>query len=1096
MKYRIIPFLFLLFTLLTVIGYSQSIIINELFNSGTNTDEWIELLVLQDGLDIRGWDIRDFSGSGTAQQPLVFSQNGNWQNLKSGTIIVISAGTALTEDFDPSDYSMTVRSNNTTYFSGTVFNLAGASDAVQIRNFTQAHIFGVSWGTNNASSLPDPKVHFTSGLPSGQSSISFNGSSVAELTSTSNWTFGNTSPTRGIGNTLSNTAWINLLRSRPEGSGSASLSPTVLSGNTNTSIIITYHRDISYDVNTLRIIVPSDFSWSKSISDIDFTNMTCNAFTSGDTIYFTGIIFAADSTQITIQNIKSPIYTGSYKIKVQSGVDGSYGDVAGVPSITVYGAAIPISDVKVNDATGLALKNGDLITVRGIITVGKEFGSPSNIQDNSGGLSIYNFNFSQSVKIGDEILVTAKVNQFNGLNQIGSSTEPPILHSIISTGNIVEPVIATPTIINNDGIGGVENYEGLLVRLNGVTVTELNGSPVSNWAYKNYRLTGSSPSDTVQIRIDDSTGIVGKVAPASKFDIIGVISQYKQVSPFIGGYQIMPRSTIDIISQGPIFAEYPEETDLSSTSLAVTWKTLNPGTSRIHYGKTTAYELGVVEIHQDTMQTEHYVPITSLSPATIYNVQAYSISGTDTSFAGNLIVSTTSAAPTTGQINVYFTKSINSSVSSGEVALGNFNVVSKIVEKINNAKRSIDVALYSLSGTAGGTVASALVSAKQRGVKVRVIGENQNSSTAPWSTLSSNGIPVIFDLYGSNDGTGLMHNKFIVVDYRGGAPESVWVWTGSCNFTDPGTNDDRQNVIEFQDVALAGAYTTEFEEMWGSNTSSPNSTTSRFSAYKLNNTPHKFLIGGVKVESYFSPSDRTEYHIGKTLGKAQNSINTAILTFTRKGLADTIIAKKNTGKKVRIVMDNNTDTGNQYSYLLSNGVDILLKGGSGLLHHKYAIVDAEPLGGVPYLITGSHNWSGSAETRNDENTIIVQDDRIANLYLQEFAARYYEAGGTNPIVLSMKEISNQIPTVYSLSQNYPNPFNPTTNFQFSIVNLQLVSLKIFNILGQEVTTLVNEFKQPGVYQVTWNAGGLSSGVYFYKLQAGSFTDVKKMILAR
>jgi hypothetical protein len=154
------------------------------------------------------------------------------------------------------------------------------------------------------------------------------------------------------------------------------------------------------------------------------------------------------------------------------------------------------------------------------------------------------------------------------------------------------------------------------------------------------------------------------------------------------------------------------------------------------------------------------------------------------------------------------------------------------------------------------------------------------------------------------------------------------------------------------------------------------------------------------------------------------------------------------------------------------------------------------LGGVPYLITGSHNWSGSAETRNDENTIIVQDDRIANLYLQEFAARYYEAGGTNPIVLSMKEISNQIPTVYSLSQNYPNPFNPTTNFQFSIVNLQLVSLKIFNILGQEVTTLVNEFKQPGVYQVTWNAGGLSSGVYFYKLQAGSFTDVKKMILAR
>ena len=136
-----------------------------------------------------------------------------------------------------------------------------------------------------------------------------------------------------------------------------------------------------------------------------------------------------------------------------------------------------------------------------------------------------------------------------------------------------------------------------------------------------------------------------------------------------------------------------------------------------------------------------------------------------------------------------------------------------------------------------------------------------------------------------------------MIDYRGGAADSVWVITGSWNPTDPGTNDDRQNVVEIQDVALAGAYTVEFEEMWGSNTDVANAQTSRFGSRKFNNTPHKFVIGGNKVECYFSPSDRTTSYIGKTLGKAQKSINIATYTLTRKDIADSIIAVKNRGSK-------------------------------------------------------------------------------------------------------------------------------------------------------------------------------------------------------
>jgi S-formylglutathione hydrolase FrmB len=85
---------------------------------------------------------------------------------------------------------------------------------------------------------------------------------------------------------------------------------------------------------------------------------------------------------------------------------------------------------------------------------------------------------------------------------------------------------------------------------------------------------------------------------------------------------------------------------------------------------------------------------------------------------------------------------------------------------------------------------------------------------------------------------------------------------------------------------------------------------------------------------------------------------------------------------------------------------------------------------------------------------------------------------------------------FELSQNYPNPFNPSTNLEFRVSSLGFVSLKIFDVLGREVATLVNEVCPAGVYMVRWDASSLSSGVYFYKLQAGEFTQTRKMVLLR
>jgi hypothetical protein len=106
---------------------------------------------------------------------------------------------------------------------------------------------------------------------------------------------------------------------------------------------------------------------------------------------------------------------------------------------------------------------------------------------------------------------------------------------------------------------------------------------------------------------------------------------------------------------------------------------------------------------------------------------------------------------------------------------------------------------------------------------------------------------------------------------------------------------------------------------------------------------------------------------------------------------------------------------------------------------------------------------------------------------------YNLGGGT--VGIQNQEIE-EIPTSHLLSQNFPNPFNPTTTIKFSIPEASVVILKIYNILGEEVKTLVNEFKEIGNHTTQLDASSLSSGIYLYRMKAGSFVETKKMILLR
>jgi N-acetylneuraminic acid mutarotase len=100
------------------------------------------------------------------------------------------------------------------------------------------------------------------------------------------------------------------------------------------------------------------------------------------------------------------------------------------------------------------------------------------------------------------------------------------------------------------------------------------------------------------------------------------------------------------------------------------------------------------------------------------------------------------------------------------------------------------------------------------------------------------------------------------------------------------------------------------------------------------------------------------------------------------------------------------------------------------------------------------------------------------------------------LITSIEPQKNLTPDVFTLHQNYPNPFNPTTNIEFSIPEAEFVTLKIFNLLGQEVSTLVSDKLKSGTYQYTWDAGSLASGVYLYHIQAGEYVEVRKMVLMK
>ncbi|GJQ62639.1 MAG: hypothetical protein SCALA702_16920 [Melioribacteraceae bacterium] len=747
-----------------------------------------------------------------------------------------------------------------------------------------------------------------------------------------------------------------------------------------------------------------------------------------------------------------------------------------------------IIDIHQNNSSGEPVMLDQVVTVSGIVTVAAEFGTPgpAAVQDSTGGVAVYGSGFASQVAIGDSVTITATVDFFNGATQLGFGSSSSFTNH--GGGYTVEPVVLTLADIVNQAWNGLEAYEGILARINDVTI----GASGNFAGSTNYDITDATGS--LEIRIDDNvSSIIGTPIPSGEVDIIVNVSQYKFNAPYSSGYQVLPRTSADIIvGSGPQILTPVVASDITPNSFTVYYNTAEDGDSEVEYGLTDALELGSVSIDEDT--TYHIVPITGLDPLTTYYFRAVSTNDGGRSEGEIQQVSTSSDNPELGAINVYFNYPVDVSVAMPDnEANGTIDFKAKVLNRINSATESIDIALYSFFGM--DDVADAIVAAKDRGVKIRVVYDDR-AMQGSMQRLVNAGI----QLSQRNITSGIMHNKFAIFDARDTDPVNDWIWTGSWNWTS-GELDWRNNVLEINDPNLAEAYEDEFEEMWGSDGDTPNSSLAKFGSFKSNNTIHTFNIGGKEVHLYFSPSDGTETEIVNVIGTADTSIYFALLAFTSNPIFDAIENRYNAGvTDIRGIISDANINGSEFDNLQPISETFQYNLG-GKLHHKYGMVDVSNIYSDPAVITGSHNWSNAANTTNDENTLIIKDIHIANQYMQEFKKRYNELGGTTdfviPVITSVEgETTEILPTDITLNQNYPNPFNPVTTISFTLPERMNIELSVYNMLGEKVAEVYSGERQAGVNFIDFNANNLSSGVYIYNLKTPQGIYSKKLTLLK
>ncbi len=413
------------------------------------------------------------------------------------------------------------------------------------------------------------------------------------------------------------------------------------------------------------------------------------------------------------------------------------------------------------------------------------------------------------------------------------------------------------------------------------------------------------------------------------------------------------------------------------------------------------------------------------------------------------------------KIHVYFNKSVDNKASALVDAQRVVSIDDTVVSYIDKAQHSIDLCIYNTTST---LIVTAVNNAYNRGVAIRYIMDSSTSNSALYG-LNSN-INTI-----ENNSSGIMHNKFVIIDYD--IPENTVLITGSTNFTSQSIDDDYNNIIIFKDNAIAQPFLTEFEEMWGSSTLIPNESNAKFGTAKTDNTIHNVNVNGTDVEIYFSPSDNTTSKLVNTINSANNGFYFAQFYLTENSLGTAIRNIYNNGVEVKGCIEKAVSSGSEYQSFINLQMEVYsYENVPAILHHKYCIVDPFNQNSDPIALTGSHNWSSSAETKNDENTVIVHDLYVAQTFYEEFNARIRQAN-------SVKELENNF-NVSILHNNY--------ELLIEQLGVKQKTVLLYGLDGKLLFS--NSFKT----NISINTQQFTKGIYLLKVCTDNYMKTFKLLL--
>ncbi len=719
-----------------------------------------------------------------------------------------------------------------------------------------------------------------------------------------------------------------------------------------------------------------------------------------------------------------------------------------------YSQFIPIDSIRKQDVNGVPLLLNQTVWVRGVVTTSLEFGTPLvYFQDPTGGMVGYDAPFSAGVTRGDSVKVKGKVVQYAGLTEF----TPVDSFTVLATGRTITPMIITCTQARDSG----ETYEGRLIKINNITMVKTTaGVPATQWTVSasgtNYRIFDGA--DSCEIRIYSTTNIANTIIPPYPFSVTALMSQYKTSAPYFGGYQILPRDLNDI-ARLPFYSWQStiKCTDAGNANDSIIFGTAPTATNGLDPA------LGEAELPpvppSSIIDYRFILPVTpSVASKKDYR--------NDTNQA---ITWRMTFQPSSGGYPMTF--------NWNPVALpsGSFFLKDEVTGTIVNVNMKSQSS-YILTN-------AGITSLKVEYAQTLTVPVNVSNG---WNMLS---VPVlapdmsVTSLFPDATSQAYSFNNGYVASPTLVNSKGYFLKFGNnYSYNIMGLNVTPKQIPVISGWNMIGPFETSIAV--SSITSNPPGIVSSI-YYGYNN-------GYISASSL----DRGKgYWVKTTLA------GTLILPSTADRIAENQSTQYNANKwtKIRI-----TDKSGQSGTLfiakgeeMTRNYELPPIPPQGIYDVRYQSDSyAEMMGRNHVIRISSAEYPIQITAENMNGLKLRVKDKISGEIVNKELAEGQAITVTQPIEnLDILE-EGILPTTYNIEQNYPNPFNPVTTIKYQIPQNGFVKIKIYDVLGKEVKTLVNQYQEAGYYSVKFDAGSLSSGIYFYRFESGNYTSIKKMMVIK